>query len=257
MPPANSSPRALVVSELQGKILRFGGQRADFRRSFSTGCDALDRLLPDGGLRPGSVVEWLSPGPGSGVTLLALSAARGVLASGTTVMCDRERCLYPNAWPAVLTDMRRVLLVRAKDNADHAWAITQSLRSPAVAVVWARLAQVNDRASRRFQLAAESGGTLGLFVRPQQARGKPTWADVQLCVEPLANGRQRRWRIECVRARGPTQATTVVVERDELTGTLRAVSACHETPPLPHAAGLAGPTQPGLAGPNRGRAAYS
>lgn len=206
----------------------------------STGAAALDQFFPGGGLLAGTVIEWLAAGPGAGTGTLALLAARQALArGGALVMCDRHRLLHPPALSALGIDLTRVILVQAKNAADHRWAIDQALRSPAVAVVWGSLAELDDKTSRRFQLAAESSGAIGLLLRPASARGQPNWADVQLAVTPLATNGERAWSVEGVRARGPTAAGPIVVTWDETTASLRAVSSQHETLPLHLASRLA------------------
>jgi protein ImuA len=146
------------------------------------------------------------------------------------VICDRHCLLYPPALAPLGVDLARVIVVQAKDAADHCWAIDQALRSPAVALVWGSLAEFDDKTSRRFQLAAESSGAIGLLLRPASARGQPTWAEAQLAVTPLAGETERQWSVECARARGPTVRKRVVVAWDEIACSLRAVSSHHETP---------------------------
>jgi protein ImuA len=243
--PAPITNRGDLLDQLQRQIRHLEGEKplSDEMR-LSTGCRDLDALFPDAGLRPGSVVEWLSPGPGSGAGFLALASSRSAASrGGALVVCDREQTFFPPVLGGLGIDLARLILVRAKDAADHRWAIDQALRSPAVAAVWARLDKLDDKNSRRFQLAAEVGGTLGMFVRPATVRGAPTWAEVQLAVEPMAGGQERQWRIECVRARGPTPASQASIAWDETTATLRAVSSRHETHPLPVAARLARATR--------------
>ena len=41
----------------------------------SSGCPALDRVLPENGFRVGTLVEWIGRGEGSGAATLALRAA--------------------------------------------------------------------------------------------------------------------------------------------------------------------------------------
>lgn len=195
----------------------------------STGCAACDTLLPGAGLRRGTLLEWLSPNCGSGAASLALAAARNVLAAGgALVVCDRQAKLAPTALSAFAIVLKRVIVVRAKSDADHLWAIDQALRSSAVAIVLARVARLNDKTSRRLQLAAEQGGAIGLLVRPANIRGQPTWADAQLLVTPLTGHAQRAWRVECVRARGSTETQRPVeLEWQASTGTLHPLSTDH------------------------------
>jgi hypothetical protein len=47
---------------------------------------------------------------------------------------------------------------------------------------------LDARVFRRLQLAAESGGTIGLLVRPAHIRRRPTWAQVQWLIAPQPVG---------------------------------------------------------------------
>ena len=62
---------------------------------------------------------------------------------------------------------------------DELWALDQALRCPGVSAVWTWIDRLDPPAFRRLQLAAETGRTLGLLVRPASVRGRPTWSDVQ------------------------------------------------------------------------------
>jgi protein ImuA len=152
--------------------------------TFSSGAAPLDRLLPAGGLRHGMLVEWLAEGPASGAaTLSLLSAREACRLGGLVVVIDRQQMFYPPAAAARGIDLNRLIVVRPQTARDELWATVQSLRSPVVAAVWATIQQIDDRAFRRLQLAAEVGHTLGLLLRPTSARGQPSWADVRLWVE--------------------------------------------------------------------------
>jgi hypothetical protein len=159
------------------------------RLRIRSGHAALDRLLPAGGFTAGTLVEWLSPGPGSGAGTLALGVASQACQhpdrrQGALVVMDRQVRFYPPAALAAGIDPRRLILVRARSARDELWALDQALRCRGVAAVWAWLGRLDSRAFRRLQLAAESGGTLGLLVRPARVRGQPSWSEVQLLVQP-------------------------------------------------------------------------
>ena len=47
-----------------------------------------------------------------------------------------------------------------------------------------QMGALDSRWLRRFQLAAETGGTLGLLERPRTVRGLPSWADLQIVSRP-------------------------------------------------------------------------
>jgi protein ImuA len=217
----------------------------------SSGCPALDRILPYHGFRCGTLVEWLSSGPGSGAATLAFRAAvqarSPLVDGGAVVVLDSSGEFYPPAAIAQGIEPARLIVVHPGNSADHAWALDQALRCPAVAATVAWPDSVcstgssrnrNDmpakagttsalgngkrdtRAFRRWQLAAEQGGGLGLLIRPASVRGEPSWADVRLLVEPLVSrdtrevGR-RRMRVVLLHCRNGRGEQTVEVEIDD------------------------------------------
>jgi len=220
------------------------------REAVSTGFRPLDRLLPAGGVRRGSLIEWLAADDASGAVALACavacrlagprsarhatagSEAVAALPATTILVVDRGGRFHP---PAVLPwleamacdvaardgsggDGRRPQLVVARPSTDddELWAIDQSLRCPGVAAVLAWPGRVHPTAMRRWQLAARSGGAVGLLVRGMALgteRGRvcehhgaavqagmasqtglasqprmpidPTWAEARVAVQPL------------------------------------------------------------------------
>src|SRR5688572_32232769 len=101
---APAAARQALVAALQRQVQRLEGLRppAD-ERLVSTGSPPLDQLLPGGGLRRGSLVEYLSPGAGSGAGTLALAAAREACrdeegqSHRAFVIVDQSRTFYPPA----------------------------------------------------------------------------------------------------------------------------------------------------------------
>jgi hypothetical protein len=185
---------------------------------FSTGIAPLDRLLPDGGLRRGMLIEWLPAGDEDGgasimALLTAKSSADGVRSAEcgmrseeassqseichqkseivppsafqTLVLIDRHGTFYPPAAAAWGIPLANIILLRPTNPRDESWALDQALRSPAISAVLAWPHRLDGCAFRRLQLAAESSGTIGVLVRPASARKEPTWADVRLQVGPL------------------------------------------------------------------------
>jgi cell division inhibitor SulA/protein ImuA len=192
--------------------------------TISTGYDVLDRALSDGGFHRGTLVEWLTDAGGSGATTLVLSAARQACGDkGTLVVINRRRTFYPLAAVACGIDLSRLLLVRPQNDRDETWAIDQALRSGGASAVVAWPEKLDDHLFRRLQLAAESGGTLGLFVRPVRAIAEPSWAEVRLLVEPLASvpsdagNAPRRARVTVLRCpgRGAINAQRVILHLED------------------------------------------
>jgi hypothetical protein len=257
-PTTAAGSRGTPLEELRRQIAAVeSGPSAEDAGAVSTGVPALDALLPRGGLRRGAVTDWLSAAAGGGAQTLALLAAREACREGKSlVVVDRQRRFYPPAAAAWGIDLSRLIVVHPANEADELWAIDQALRCRGIAAVWARREELESRDFRRLQLAAESGGTLGLLVRSARARGQPSWADVQLVCSPLAPRTVGRpfqavqdgpegpsytsgWRlhVELTRCRGSHPGQSVELEIDEWTGQIqtRSVSegnARHETHPL-------------------------
>ena len=197
--------------------------------AISTGIPALDRVLPRGGFESDAVIELL----GSGVQTLAAAFARARCRdNGTLVVFDRERQFYPPALIAWGFSPKQLVVIQPDSDADELWAAVQAMRSRAVGAVWLYREQLKPHDFRRLCLACEVGDTLGLLLRPAKARGQPTWANVQLAVQPRPTMRGRRLQIEVTRCRGGSPGAMLEVELDDAAGVAMGNSS-HETISLP------------------------
>ncbi len=224
----HSSP-ARDLAELRRRIARLEGRSRSGRgEAVSSGCEALDHLLPEGGFRRGTLIEWLSAEAAGAATLALIAAQRVCQQGGKLVVLDPRREFCPPAAVRLGIRSEQLLVVHAETTRDNHWAIDQALRSSAVAAVLAWPRKIDDRTFRRWQLAAESGGTLGLLLRPETARSEASWSDVRLAVEslPLAGyawlhptpGNSNRFlRIRLLRCGGSTQGRSLEVELDDET----------------------------------------
>ena len=219
--PAGLPAANLLSRQLFGwdAAVRRGWERG--RETVSTGFRPLDRLLPAGGVRLGSLVEWLAADDASGAIALAcavacrLAGSRGTgdepaASAATILIVDRGGRFYP---PAVLPWLDgggngmgsgggrpRFVVARPSTDDDEIWAIDQALRCPGVAAVLAWPGRVHPTAMRRWQLAARAGGAVGLLVRGLLVRGMDGHA--------MSSGRRPEWRCEPAYAKpthnGPT-----------------------------------------------------
>jgi protein ImuA len=230
--PVHSHATTPTIEALAEQVRRIeGARRADAQAVISSGLPALDALLPDGGFRPGSLVEWLAEDSGSGAATLALLAARQAACDGgALVVVDRQRLFYPPAAVRLKIDLQRLMIVRPAGRRDHAWALDQVLRSRGVAAVWCFPGEQDPHTLRRWQLAAEASGVLALMLRAASARHEPSWAELRLLVEPITEpitgpiagpiagpaqatlDRGRRWRVELLRCRSGHAGATVELE---------------------------------------------
>ena len=235
-----------IVRGLRTEVRRIEGyRRPEDGAPITSGCAALDRLLPAGGFHHGTLVEWLAAGSGSGAGTLAMIAAReALLEGGALVVMDRGRWFYPPAAAGLGIDLENLIVIRAHNEKDELWALDQALRCQGVAAVWAPLEELDWRTFRRLQLAAEGGGGLGVLLRPATVHGQPSWSDVQLLVEPRPSPFSGGWRlrVQVMRCRGGMSGGAVELEIDEMTGAVKEASRRHETSTLHLAAQLAHPT---------------
>jgi protein ImuA len=198
---AKSPQIAAVVAQLAEAVGRLQQEHySPGLASVSTGSTLVDRALPGGGLRRGTLVEWISAGPGGGATSLALLAAGCACRSGGMLaVLDAERSFYPRAVAERLIPRSRLLIIRPASRRDTDWALDQLLRQSGIAAVLAPVKAGDDRTFRRLQLAAEAGGGLGLLIRPATARSTPCWASIRFAVEPLPTPRAEENRRLCLK----------------------------------------------------------
>jgi hypothetical protein len=245
-----------TVRSLAEKIRRWERDHRGPAEIVSSGSPALDRLLPDGGFCRGTLVEWLAAGAASGAATLALAiAARACHELGALVVVDRPRMFYPPAAAGFGVDWKWFVVVRPRNDRDEAWALDQVLRCSGVGSVLAWPRKLNERRFRQMQLAAETGGTLGLIVRTDRIRDEPSWAEMRLLVTSRGSGvarsvgfsprviegsawaeahatevggrrsevgvaARRRLQIELLRSRGGSEGRKTEIELDEATGAL-------------------------------------
>jgi hypothetical protein len=217
--PAGLPAANLLSGQLFGwdAAVRRGWERG--RETVSTGFRSLDRLLPAGGVRLGSLIEWLAADDASGAIALAcavacrLAGSRGTgdeaaAPAATILIVDRGGRFYP---PAVLPWLDgggngmgsgggrpRFVVARPSTDDDEIWAIDQALRCPGVAAVLAWPGRVHPTAMRRWQLAARAGGAVGLLVRGMDGHA-------------MSSGRRPEWRCEPAHAK-PTHSVPMHAE---------------------------------------------
>jgi protein ImuA len=201
--------------------------------------------LPHGGLPTGSLVELLSTRAGSGAWTLALLMARAICGEQRSlVIADLERAFYPPAAARLGIDLTRTLILRSPRREHAQAALVQSLRCPAVGAVIGGCERLTSAEYRALQLAAQSGGGIGLLLRPASARGVPSFAEIRLLLAPapsLTRGSifVRHIRVEVLRARGGRAGGTFLLEIDHETGHVHPLSRLADAALPAHAPGPA------------------
>jgi protein ImuA len=185
------------------------------------------RSSPELGMRPGGIMEWLVAREGSGAVTLALQVMSQSSGSrGAWAVVDTARECYVPALSGWGIDPKRILVLRPATLQEACWSIEQCLRCPGVSATWAWVdRRVPERVHRRWQMAAEVGGGIGMFFRPVQVRREPIWADSRLLVTPWAGGQgeTRRVHIEVLYRRGGKGGSTQAWEIDHAAGLVRLV----------------------------------
>ncbi|MCR4413671.1 MAG: hypothetical protein NUV77_14725, partial [Thermoguttaceae bacterium] len=232
---AIQSPTEQFLQNLRDEIARLETARFPSGAGIvSSGCQGLDHLLPRGGFRRGTLVEWLSQGEGTGrETLVFLAAREACREGGAVVVLDPARDFYPPASLRLGIPPELLIVVQPANPTDHLWALDQSLRCAGVAAVLAKIERLDGRTFRRLQLAVEQGGGLGLLLRPDTARREPSWAEVRLAIEPVpipVPSARRRLKIEVLRVRGGARGECIEVEIDD------EARAVHLAPRMAHPA---------------------
>lgn len=223
MPDSSKAARAAALAELRGRILRMEGiGGADGDRLLPLGVPEIDRVLPDGGLPLGCLHEIVGgdgpPGAaasGFGAALLARIAGHqgpggNSGGCGQVVWITRNDDLHaPGLAPyGLMPD--RLITVRARRDGDIVWAIEESLRCRSLGAVLGEVSDIDMVASRRLQLAAESGGVTAFLLRGAGPRLAATASVTRWSLRPAASLPPAdepglgapRWRVGLMRCRG-------------------------------------------------------
>ena len=192
--------RAALVSVLRGVLAR---HQAVPRAGVVGVARGIDEILPGGGLARGAVHEILASETGCCTAFCGYLLGR---AGGPAAWIAPPRAAglpWPHGLAALGLDPAGLILLDATGD-DALWAAEQALRSPALAAVAAVLPRLDLASARRLQLAAEAGGTLGLLLRPEEARpeeARPHEARLhQDRVGPTAA--RTRWRVSSLPGAG-------------------------------------------------------
>lgn len=201
----------------------------------------IDRALPEGGLRLGAVHElrgvaaegfalWLA-GRRAGPVLYCLPAPR---------RGRRRETPAARGWAALGLEPDSVTFAFCKDDAECFWAMEEGLQAGCLKTVIAEPEGTVDlTASRRLQLAAGKGETLGLVLGRDTRDGATTlfpsavasrWSATP--APALADDVFLRWRLDLLRCRGgfADSHSTWLVEMKHATGDLALVSAPVDRP---------------------------
>ena len=165
--------------------------------------------VPGGGLARAAVHEVLAADPGAAAGFCAMVLARAAASGRGSVLWIAGD---PAGWPPGLARFglspADLVLVQARRPPDGLWAMEECLRCPGVAGALLMLRDLDPTAARRLQLAAETGGALGLLLRPDAADAGASAALTRWRVGALAGSGSAhdlgdpRWQLDLLRCRG-------------------------------------------------------
>jgi len=195
------------LGRLRARVARIerGGTPGDPAGRLPTGVAALDTALPEGGLARASVHEVGGAAADGFTAALAAGLAGPVLWCVGQAGADR---LYAPGLARFGLGPDRLVVAVCRNRTDCLWAMEEGLRSGALAaVVGEPDGTVDLTASRRLQLAAESGRTTGFVLVRGAVQGRlvPSAVASRWQVTPrpaLGRGAGLGWRVRLLRCRG-------------------------------------------------------
>jgi len=170
----------------------------------ATGFEALDHELPGGGWPAGALTELLHDREGIGELRLVAPALARLSEAGRWVAWVAPPYLpYAPALAAAGIRLSRLLVIGKTTPRDSLWAAEQALRAGSIGAVLFWPSDIDPRALRRLQLAAEAGGSVGLLYRPLRAADEASPAALRLALEP----RGTELSIRILKRRGSAAST--------------------------------------------------
>lgn len=162
-----SAPVHAVVADLRDRIRQFDGCASRARAVLPFGVPEIDERLPGGGLALASLHEVCGGGNDAVEGAAAMLFAAGIAARtrGQVLWCLTRPDLFAPALAQAGLAPGRVIYVEADDEKSLLLCFEEGLRHGGLGAVVAEVARLSMTASRRLQLAAEAGGTLGIALR--------------------------------------------------------------------------------------------
>jgi protein ImuA len=211
-----SAVRDLVLADLRERISSIQGEGAK-----KTGClpfcvEAIDGILPGGGLAHGALHEFAGGGSGTVDGAAAALFAAGIAArtKGPIVWCLTRPDLFFPALAQAGLHPGRVIFVESDKEEDVAANMEEALSYGGCGAVVGEMVRLPMVVSRRLQLVAERTGTIALAVRRWRRQteandfGQPTASTTRWRVSvmpseelPAPGVGRPRWFLELMRSR--------------------------------------------------------
>ena len=150
----------------------------------SSGHALLDARLPGQGWPDAALTELLIAHDGIGeIQLLWPTLVRLSQDAQRVVLVAPPYLPFAPAWQSVGVALPLLQVLDVASPRDALWASEQCLRSGSCGAVVCWPFTADDRALRRLQVAAESGGTMAFAYRPLQAAHNPSPAALRIAID--------------------------------------------------------------------------
>ncbi len=201
----------------------------DADRPLTFGVPGIDDALRAAGVPAGAVHEIAGQGSdeeqgAAGAAFMALGL-KTLANGGWTAWITQDADLYAPGLTALGVDLRRLMLVAARRDAEVCWALEEALRSRSLRAVVGELGAVSLTATRRLQLAAEQAGVPCFLLRrwrtqalAQKHRAQPIAAATRWRIVSVPDGVKEilpelgrmKWRADLWRCRTGQPASWIM-----------------------------------------------
>lgn len=205
-----------AIEHLRIQLGQLGYSHNPMHGTLPFGVEAIDAVLPEGGIAFGAFHEVTEGDSGETHCAAATLFAAGILArmQGQVLWCRRYNDLFAPALAQAGLLMHRIIFVDARDEKTLLACVEEGLRHGGVTAVVGEISKLSMTASRRLQLAAETSGVTGIAIRrfwrtqdaeelKQPTAARTRWRVSALPSAPLpVQGIGRgRWMVELLRCR--------------------------------------------------------
>jgi len=204
----NDTPELNKLLQDNPQIWRASSSTKTSQEGISTGFDALDAILPARGWPANALVEVFVPHWGVGEMQLLLPTLLKV--------SQRDQWLAWVAPPLVpyapglvrkgLALEKMIIFPHEKIQTDVLWVMEKMLHNQSCGIAMSWPEQINDKAMRRLQLAAETGHSLGFVFRDKKAQASP--AALRIRLTPTPQGIQ----VDLLKVRGGNKHRSVYLD---------------------------------------------
>lgn len=205
-----------AFAALRAQVQGIEGAGRTTRQVLPFGVEDVDRRLPGGGLATAALHEVAGGGNGAldGAASALFAAGVAARTRGQVLWCVTRKDLFAPAIAQAGLCSDRVIYVEAGDEKTLLACFEEGLRHGGLGAVVGEVSRLSMTASRRLQLAAETGGVMGLAVRRWRRQadaadfGQPTAAQTRWRVSaapstplPTTGVGRARWFIELIRCK--------------------------------------------------------